>query len=80
MDIFVLPSLREGFPNVILEAMASSLPVVATDVGGVREIIIQDKTGFIIPSANPSALFESLAKLIQDKELRTKWETPDLNE
>jgi glycosyltransferase involved in cell wall biosynthesis len=72
MDIFVLPSLREGFPNTILEAMASSLPVVATDVGGVRELIIQNKTGFIMPPANTSALYESLSKLIQDKNLRER--------
>ncbi len=72
MDIFVLPSLREGFPNTILEAMASSLPVVATDVGGVRELIIQDETGFIVPPANLTALYEGLSKLIQDKDLRYK--------
>ena len=72
MDIFVLPSLREGFPNTILEAMASSLPVVATDVGGVRELIIPSETGFIVPPANTSALYESLSKLIQDKDLRYK--------
>ncbi|MBU0533620.1 MAG: glycosyltransferase [Candidatus Omnitrophica bacterium] len=72
MDIFVLPSIREGFPNTILEAMASSLPVVATDVGGVRELIIPDETGFIVPPADISALHESLAKLIKDKDLRIK--------
>ncbi len=72
MDIFVLPSIREGFPNTILEAMASSLPVVATDVGGVRELIIPDETGFIVPSADISALYESLSKLIKDKDLRIK--------
>jgi glycosyltransferase involved in cell wall biosynthesis len=72
MDIFVLPSLREGFPNTILEAMASSLPVVATDVGGVRELIIPSETGFIVPPANLSALYDSLSKLTQDKDLRYK--------
>lgn len=72
MDIFVLPSLREGFPNVIMEAMASSLPVVATDVGGIREIIINNETGFIIPPANASELYEKLLKLIHDKDLRDK--------
>ncbi len=72
MDIFVLPSIREGFPNTILEAMASSLPVVATDVGGVRELIIANETGFIVPPADIPALYESLSKLIKDKDLRVQ--------
>ncbi|MDD5455383.1 MAG: glycosyltransferase [Candidatus Ratteibacteria bacterium] len=72
MDIFALPSLREGFPNAIMEAMASSLPVVATDVGGIREIMIDNETGFIIPPADSRQLYEKLLKLIHDKDLRGK--------
>ena len=72
MDIFILSSVREGFPNVILEAMASSLPVVATDVGGVKELMIDNQTGFIVPPAKPSLLYENVSKLIKDKELRHK--------
>ena len=52
--------------------MASSLPVVATDVGGVSEVVIPEKTGLIIPSSEPSALYNALTRLIQDKGLREK--------
>ncbi len=48
MDIFVLPSLAEGISNTILEAMATSLPVIATDVGGNSELVVQDKTGYLV--------------------------------
>ncbi|HIE44065.1 MAG TPA: glycosyltransferase, partial [Candidatus Omnitrophica bacterium] len=67
MDIFVLASLREGFPNTVLEAMASSLPVVATEVGGISEIVIPNETGFIVPPANPSVLSHALSILVNDR-------------
>ena len=46
MDLMVLPSLREGFPNVVLEAAASGIPVITTDVTGARDSIVPGKTGF----------------------------------
>jgi len=69
-DIFVLPSLWEGFPRSILEAMRASLPVAATDVGGVSESVIDGKTGFLVPPKNPWALAKALGALMADGALR----------
>ena len=56
LDILVLPSYREGFPKVIMEAAATGLPVVTTDVAGCRSAVIHNETGFIVPSKNAEAL------------------------
>lgn len=60
MDIFVLPSQAEGISNTILEAMASGLPVIATDVGGNAQLVIQDQTGFIVPKRSPESIAQAL--------------------
>jgi len=65
-DIFVLPSRSEGFSNAIIEAMASSLPVVATDVGGNAEAVKEGITGFIVPAEDPGALSAAILRLISD--------------
>ncbi len=67
-DIFTLPSLYEGLPNVVLEAMAVNLPVVATPVDGTKEAVVQDETGLLIPEKNPGALADALIELLTDKE------------
>ena len=69
-DIFVLSSKWEGCPNVILEAMAFGLPVVATRVGGVPELVEDDKTGILIRPSDPHALADALKRLITDTDLR----------
>lgn len=69
-DIFVLPSLSEGFPNVILEAMASGLPIICTEVGGMREIIKEGENGFMVSTKNIEELSEKVLMLLQDDELR----------
>lgn len=71
-DVFVLSSLREGFPNVVIEAMASGCPVVATRVGGVAEIVEHDQSGLVVPASNPEALAEALERLAGDSELRER--------
>ena len=68
LDILALPSLHEGMPNVALEAMAASLPVVATAVGGTPEVVVDGKTGILVPSENANALAEGLASLMNDPE------------
>jgi glycosyltransferase involved in cell wall biosynthesis len=69
MDIFVLPSLSEGHPLALLEAMASEKPVVATDVGGLREVVEDGKAGILVPPKDPRALADKIMMLIKNKEL-----------
>lgn len=66
MDIFVLPSYREGFPRSVIEAMSAGLPVVATDIRGSREAVIHEKTGLIVPPRDGVALAEAVARLLDN--------------
>jgi glycosyltransferase involved in cell wall biosynthesis len=68
-DIFVLPSRSEGFSNALVEAMAASLPVVATDVGGNAEAVQDGTSGFIVSSENPDALADAIVRLLSDPAL-----------
>ena len=74
-DIFVLPSLSEGFPLVLVEAMASGLPVIATNVGGLPEIVKEGETGFLVPSQDSKQLAQRIIRLIGDNELRQTMRT-----
>jgi glycosyltransferase involved in cell wall biosynthesis len=65
-DLFVLPSLSEGSPNVLLEAMAASLPIVATAVGGVPEIVSHDESALLIAPRDTRSMAESIARLLND--------------
>jgi len=69
-DIFALASLWEGMPGVILEAMAARLPVVATSVGGIPEMVVHGQTGYLVPPRDSGALATSLARLLEDEESR----------
>ncbi len=69
-DIFVLASYWEGMPGAIMEAMASRLPVVATRVGGIPELVIDGETGFLVPPNNRKALAIALGRLMRDTRLR----------
>jgi glycosyltransferase involved in cell wall biosynthesis len=72
-DVFVLSSIYECLPISVLEAMAAGLPVVATDVGGVPELVVDGETGFIVGSRDPEALANALAKLLADRDLRRRF-------
>ncbi|HEY5598251.1 MAG TPA: glycosyltransferase family 4 protein [Kiloniellales bacterium] len=69
-DVFVLPSYREGMPRSIIEAMASGLPVVATNIRGCREEVIDGETGFLVPIKDAHALAAALNRLVGDPALR----------
>ncbi len=69
MDVFVLPSLAEGISNTILEAMASGLPVIATDTGGNPELVRDGENGLLVPVGDDDALALALAKLLASDEL-----------
>ena len=69
-DIFALPSYYEGLPNVVLEAMACRLPVVATKVGGIPEAVVDGETGILIDAKNTGQLRGAMEKMINDKEFR----------
>jgi glycosyltransferase involved in cell wall biosynthesis len=73
MDIEVFPSIKEGFGVSIVEAMACERPVVASNVGGIPEIVDDGNTGFLIPSENIELLVYTLEKYILSHELRTKF-------
>ncbi len=68
LDCFVLPSRAEGISNTILEAMASGVPVVATDVGGNAELVSDGVTGTLVPSAEPDALAKQMVRFGNDPE------------
>ena len=71
-DVFVLPSLWEGLSIALLEAMAAGLPVVATDVEGVAEVVTDGETGLVVPPGDADALTAALSRLLGDPSLRKR--------
>jgi len=70
LDFLVLPSLQEGLPLTILEAFATSKPVIATNVGGVSEAVINGKTGILVPSRNHKALADAMILLFNNEAMK----------
>lgn len=72
MNVFVLSSRWEGLPMVLMEAMAQNVPVISTDVGGIRELVHHEETGFLIPSGNQSLLAEKMICCYEQREWAQK--------
>ena len=73
VDIFVLPSLYESFGIVVAEAMAFGLPIIASRVGGIPELVTDGENGLLVPPQNSEALAEAISKLASDPELRERF-------
>jgi glycosyltransferase involved in cell wall biosynthesis len=71
-DAFVLPSRYEGMPNVVLEAMACGLPIVATDIAGCEELVQENVNGYLVPVGDSDALAARLTALVSDPALRQR--------
>ncbi len=69
-DIFVLPSLNEGMGRVLVEAMALGKPIVASNIGGIPDLVIHGKNGFLVPPKNPKKLAKYIQILLEDEEKR----------
>ncbi len=71
-DVFVLPSHSEGSPNVLLEAMAARVPMVATEVGGIPEIVENETSALLVRAKEPTALAAAIVRLLSDASLRVR--------
>jgi len=71
MDVFILPSHREGFPRSAMEAAASGLPVIATDIRGCRDVVEDRANGYLIPVRDPGAIATAINRLGADEQLRS---------
>lgn len=69
-DVFILPSLWEGLPNALLEAMSAGLPVIATRVGGIPEVLTDGETGILVDPKDSGALAGAIERLLRDEKLR----------
>jgi glycosyltransferase involved in cell wall biosynthesis len=70
-DVFAFPSFEEGMPNVVLEAMASGLPIVTTDIYGNQELVSDSENGYLVPPGDSGALCDALVRLARDASLRS---------
>jgi len=69
LDALLMPSFHEGLPYTLLEAMSLGLPIIASRVGGLAEVLRHERTGLLVPVGDPDAIAEALAQLVQRPEL-----------
>jgi glycosyltransferase involved in cell wall biosynthesis len=74
-DVFAMASFAEGIPVVLMEAMASGVPVVAPSIAGIPELVEDGRSGFIVPPADPGSLADGIDRLLRDPELRSRFAT-----
>jgi len=72
-DVFVFPSYREGFPNVVMQAACLEIPGIVSDINGCNEIIEDQVSGLIVPPKDSAALHDAMLKMITEKELRASY-------
>lgn len=68
-DVFVLPSLEEGIPRCIMEAQAAKVPVIGTDIDGIRDLVFHEQTGLLVPPKNPPLLAQAIARMLNSPDL-----------
>lgn len=73
MDVFVLPSHREGIPRALMEAAATEVPSVATRIRGIREVVVDGQTGVLVEARNAASLTEGLLRILADPAQRQAW-------
>jgi len=73
MDLLVMTSLREGLPTVVLESFSQGVPVVGTDVSGIRELVRPGETGWLAPPANAEALASTIIQALQNEDEQIKF-------
>ncbi len=78
-DLFILPSLVEGFGMVLTEAMGYGLPIIATNIGGVNEVVRNNEEGILVEPRNPKDMANTISKLIKDKNLYKKYQKNAIN-
>lgn len=77
-DLFCLPSIKEGFPYTLLEAMAAGLPIITTPVGGTPEIVSEENNGLIVPKEKPREIARAIEKILNSPELQEKFRQNNL--
>ena len=75
-DVFVMSSVTEGLGTSLLDAMACARPIVATNVGGIPEVVVDGETGFLVPPRDPAALAAAIVRLLADPDCARRWEPP----
>ena len=72
MDVFILTSLWEGLPRVVLQALATGVPVVAYDTAGIEEAVVEGKNGHLVAPGDVDGMLERLAPIVDDPDLRRR--------